>query len=119
MISLTPIRELNITAAAEINRPLHITPRYVVGLSPARELPIIGRIALGSLKNKLVVEPAMRASDFAAIGQALQGLFDGVRCCDIQEIGARPNSGRRGTGDPFVNAFQSVRCGIRHGYPTL
>ncbi|UHS63815.1 DUF808 domain-containing protein [Agrobacterium vaccinii] len=31
-----------------------VTPRYVVGLSPARELPIIARIALGSLKNKLV-----------------------------------------------------------------
>lgn len=31
-----------------------VTPRYVVGLSPQRELPIIGRIALGSLKNKLV-----------------------------------------------------------------
>jgi uncharacterized protein len=31
-----------------------VTPRYVVGLSPSRELPIIGRIALGSLKNKLV-----------------------------------------------------------------
>ncbi|WP_426131053.1 DUF808 domain-containing protein [Pararhizobium sp. PWRC1-1] len=30
-----------------------VTPRYVVGLSPARELPIIARIALGSLKNKL------------------------------------------------------------------
>ncbi|MDO9416100.1 DUF808 domain-containing protein [Pararhizobium sp.] len=31
-----------------------VTPRYVVGLSPARELPIIGRIALGSLKNKII-----------------------------------------------------------------
>ncbi|KAA3509555.1 DUF808 domain-containing protein [Agrobacterium rosae] len=31
-----------------------VTPRYVVGLSPARELPIIARIALGSLKNKLL-----------------------------------------------------------------
>lgn len=31
-----------------------VTPRYVVGLSPARELPIIGKIALGSLRNKLV-----------------------------------------------------------------
>ncbi len=31
-----------------------VTPTYVVGLSPSRELPIIGRIALGSLKNKLV-----------------------------------------------------------------
>ena len=32
-----------------------VTPRYVVGLSPARELPIIGRIALGSLRNKLLI----------------------------------------------------------------
>jgi predicted DNA repair protein MutK len=32
-----------------------VTPRYVTGFSPARELPIIGRIALGSLKNKLLI----------------------------------------------------------------
>jgi uncharacterized protein len=31
-----------------------VTPRYVVGLAPERELPIIGKIAAGSLKNKLV-----------------------------------------------------------------
>jgi predicted DNA repair protein MutK len=31
-----------------------VTPAYVVGLSPSRELPIIGRIALGSLRNKLI-----------------------------------------------------------------
>lgn len=30
-----------------------VTPRYVEGLSPARELPIIKKIALGSLRNKL------------------------------------------------------------------
>ena len=31
-----------------------VTPRYVHGLSPDRELPIIWKIALGSLKNKLL-----------------------------------------------------------------
>ena len=31
-----------------------VTPRYVVGLAAERELPIIGRIAWGSLKNKLL-----------------------------------------------------------------
>ncbi|MGF6255061.1 DUF808 domain-containing protein [Ensifer sp. ZNC0028] len=31
-----------------------VTPRYVVGLTPERELPIIARIAYGSLKNKLL-----------------------------------------------------------------
>ncbi|AWN36210.1 DUF808 domain-containing protein [Methylobacterium radiodurans] len=31
-----------------------VTPRYVVGFAPERELPIVGRIALGSLRNKLL-----------------------------------------------------------------
>lgn len=32
-----------------------VTPRYVQGLKPERELPIIKRIALGSLRNKLLI----------------------------------------------------------------
>ncbi|MEO7787029.1 MAG: DUF808 domain-containing protein [Sphingomicrobium sp.] len=32
-----------------------VTPRYVAGLTPDRELPIIAKIALGSLRNKLLV----------------------------------------------------------------
>lgn len=31
-----------------------VTPRYVTGLASDRELPIVGRIAMGSMKNKLV-----------------------------------------------------------------
>jgi uncharacterized protein len=31
-----------------------VTPRYVVGLTPDRELPIIWKITLGSLRNKLL-----------------------------------------------------------------
>ena len=31
-----------------------VTPRYVVGLSPQRELPIIWKIAVGSLRNKML-----------------------------------------------------------------
>lgn len=31
-----------------------VTPRYVEGIDPARELPIIKRITIGSLRNKLV-----------------------------------------------------------------
>jgi hypothetical protein len=31
-----------------------VTPRYVVGFAASRELPIIGQIAIGSLKNKLL-----------------------------------------------------------------
>lgn len=32
-----------------------VTPGYAMGFSPARELPIIGKIALGSLKNKFLI----------------------------------------------------------------
>lgn len=44
-----------------------VTPRYVHGLSPARELPIIKKIALGSLRNKLlfILPAALLLSQFA------------------------------------------------------
>src|SRR5690606_17151398 len=41
-----------------------VTPKYVTGFKPARELPIIWRIALGSIRNKLVILlPALLALD--------------------------------------------------------
>jgi predicted DNA repair protein MutK len=43
-----------------------VTPRYVVGFAADRELPIIGKIAAGSLKNKLL---------FLLPGALLLGLF--------------------------------------------
>jgi len=44
-----------------------VTPRYVVGLSPARELPIIAKITVGSLRNKLLIllPGALLVSQFA------------------------------------------------------
>lgn len=44
-----------------------VTPRYVTGLSPDRELPIIWRIALGSARNKLflLLPLALALSAFA------------------------------------------------------
>jgi len=46
-----------------------VTPRYVVGLAPERELPIIGKIALGSIKNKLLflLPAALLLTAFAPI----------------------------------------------------
>ena len=32
-----------------------VTPRYVTGFTPDRELPIIARIAKGSIRNKLLI----------------------------------------------------------------
>jgi predicted DNA repair protein MutK len=36
-----------------------VTPKYVAGLSPARELPIIWKIAKGSLRNKWIITPIL------------------------------------------------------------
>src|SRR5258705_7011097 len=32
-----------------------VTPGYVIGFEPKRELPIVGKIAAGSLRNKLLI----------------------------------------------------------------
>ena len=44
-----------------------VTPRYVTGLTPDRELPIIAKIAIGSLRNKLIIllPAALLLSSFA------------------------------------------------------
>ena len=44
-----------------------VTPRYVTGLDPSRELPIIWKITKGSLKNKLIflLPAALLLSEFA------------------------------------------------------
>ncbi len=44
-----------------------VTPKYVVGLSPAREIPIVWNIAKGSLRNKLLILlPSILLLDFVA-----------------------------------------------------
>lgn len=42
-------------AAGAVIDDAAVTPKYVAGFSPARELPIVGRIALGSIRNKLLI----------------------------------------------------------------
>jgi predicted DNA repair protein MutK len=46
-----------------------VTPRYVTGLAPTRELPIVWRIARGPLRNKLVIllPVALLLSAFAPV----------------------------------------------------
>ena len=45
----------SVKAAGVVVDDTAVTPRYVVGLAPERELPIIGKIAVGSLRNKLLL----------------------------------------------------------------
>ncbi|MCY7342715.1 MAG: DUF808 domain-containing protein [Pseudonocardia sp.] len=56
-----------VKAAGVVVDDAAVTPRYVQGLEPKRELSIIGRIARGSLRNKLlfILPAALLLSQFA------------------------------------------------------
>jgi uncharacterized protein len=60
-----------------------VTPRYVVGFAAERELPIVGRIALGSLKNKLLflLPVALLLSAFAPWAITPLLMIGGVFLC--------------------------------------
>ena len=43
-----------VKAAGVVIDDAAVTPRYVAGMAPSRELPVVARIAMGSLRNKLL-----------------------------------------------------------------
>jgi len=42
-------------AAGAVIDDAAVTPKYLQGFAPARELPMVGKIALGSIRNKLLI----------------------------------------------------------------
>src|SRR6187200_3475913 len=44
-----------VKAAGVVIDDTAVTPRYVLGFAAERELPIVGKIAMGSLRNKLLI----------------------------------------------------------------
>lgn len=57
--------------AAIVGDDLAVNANVVVGLDPSRELPIVGKIALGSLANKAVLIPLALALPQSVIGPTL------------------------------------------------
>jgi hypothetical protein len=89
-----------------------VTPRYVTGFSPARELPIVAKIAIGSLRNKLLVllPAALLLSLFAPWAITPLLMAGGVYLCfegaeKVAEAvglhGHAPGSEAAETGDPL------------------
>ncbi len=58
---------------------LAVNAERLVGLRPSRELPIVGKVALGSLANKVVLVPLALALPAAAITPVL--MFGGAYLC--------------------------------------
>ena len=65
--------------AALIGDDLAVNANVVVGLDPKRELPIVGKIALGSLVNKALLIPLALLLPHRFIGPLL--LFGGAFLC--------------------------------------
>ena len=51
----TQAAKAGVKAAGVVIDDTAVTPRYVVGFSSKREVPIVAKIALGSLRNKLLI----------------------------------------------------------------
>jgi uncharacterized protein len=73
----------SVKAAGVIVDDTAVTPRYVEGLSPARELPIIKKIAIGSLRNKLlfILPAAMLLSQFLPVALTPLLMLGGTYLC--------------------------------------
>lgn len=99
-----------------------VTPRYVTGFSPARELPIIGRIALGSIKNKLLIllPVALALSVFAPWALAPLLMLGGLYLCyeGAEKIWEKLGGGHHAedseqTGDPAAMERAKVKSAIK------
>src|SRR6516162_3145096 len=67
-----------VKAAGVVIDDAAVTPRYVIGFAASRELPIVAKIAVGSLRNKLVyLTPAALALSAFAPGAIMPLLMVG------------------------------------------
>ena len=99
-----------------------VTPRYVTGLSPDRELPIIWKIARGSLRNKLLflLPAALLLSAFAkwAVTPLLMAggtylCFEGAEKVIEAVFGAHHAEAESATTDPAALEAEKVAGAIR------
>ena len=95
----------SVKAAGVIVDDAAVTPRYVQGFQPERELPVIKRIAIGSLRNKLlfILPAALLLSEFVDLaadadpdGRRRVPLLRGRREAVGADQPARPRGGGAG-----------------------
>jgi hypothetical protein len=96
-----------------------VTPSYVTGLSPARELPIIWKITKGSLKNKLLflLPGALLLSEFLPQAIIWLLMIGGAFLCyeGAEKVMEKLGAGKHGATleDPITDpvAFENERVG--------
>ena len=80
-----------------------VTPQYVQGIEPARELPIIKKIAVGSLRNKLlfILPVALLLSQFLPVALTPLLMVGGTYLCfeGVEKIWERVSGHAEGAAD--------------------
>lgn len=111
-----------IKAAGVVVDDAAVTPRYVVGFAASRELPIVWRIAVGSLKNKLVflLPAALALSLFAPWAITPLLMLGGAFLCyegaektyeALWPHAAHVHEARTGAAGEDPRAFEEARIG--------
>jgi predicted DNA repair protein MutK len=90
-----------------------VTPRYVTGLAAHRELPIVGRIAVGSLKNKLLILLPLALALSYFLPQAITPLLmlGGLYLClegqeKVQHMLSEPHVAAASAAEPALRAAE-------------
>ena len=97
-----------------------VTPQYVQGLTPARELPVVWRIALGSLVNKfvIIIPIALLLSAFAPWVLAFLLIVGGTYLCFegaekvLEWFGMHHDSGETESRDERKLVFGAIRTDL-------
>jgi hypothetical protein len=99
-----------VKAAGVVVDDTAVTPRYVRGFRPERELPMIKRIAIGSLRNKLrlILPGALVLSE---LHHVCARRFNHATTLDAGRVGFR-RSGRRGHRRPGGESPLHHRTGL-------
>ena len=107
-------------AAGAVIDDAAVSPKYVQGFAPARELPIVGKIALGSIRNKvLILLPlALILSVFAPWLIAPLLILGGLYLCyegaeKILHAFQHKDAHSKATGDPAHLEEQKVKGAIK------
>ena len=107
-------------AAGAVIDDAAVSPKYVQGFAPARELPIVGKIALGSIRNKLLIllPLALILSVFAPWLIAPLLILGGLYLCyegaeKILHAFQHKDAHSKATGDPAHLEEQKVRGAIK------
>lgn len=98
-----------------------VTPKYVTGLSPSRELPIIARIAAGSVRNKLllILPAALLLTTFAPWALTPILMCGGAYLCFegaekvVEAFGGHPAVEPEAVGDPASVEKATISGAVR------